>query len=70
MYPVIGDAFWTDHAFWIAPSAASGLICDALAKMTTPEEQTEGLLNEWMVLARHNKRVNEEASSYFRKWQT
>ena len=36
--------------------------------MTTPEAQTEALLNEWMVLARHNKRVHEEASSYFRKW--
>ncbi len=36
--------------------------------MTTPEAQTEGLLNEWMVLARHNKRVHEEASCYFRKW--
>ncbi len=36
--------------------------------MMSPEAQTEGLLNEWMVLARHNKRVHEEASSYFRKW--
>jgi len=43
-------------------------MCDALAKMTTPEAQTEGLLNEWMVLARHSKRVHEEASCHFRKW--
>ena len=36
--------------------------------MTTPEAQTKGLLNKWMVLARHNKRVHEEASCHFRKW--
>ena len=43
-------------------------MCDALAKMTPPEAQTEGLLNEWMVLARYNKYVHAEESSYFRKW--
>ena len=26
------------------------------------------MLNEWMVLARHNKKVHDEAASYFRKW--
>ena len=36
--------------------------------MATPEAQTEGLLNERMVLARHNKRMHEETSSHFRKW--
>ena len=44
-----------------------GHICDALAKMTTREAQTEGLLNEWMVLARYDKRVHEEASCHSRK---
>jgi hypothetical protein len=28
----------------------------------------EGLLNEWMVLARHGRRVHDEAAGYFRKW--
>ena len=36
--------------------------------MTTPGAQIEGLLNEWMVLTRHNKHVHENSSSYFRKW--
>ncbi len=27
----------------------------------------EALLNEWMVMARHNRRVHDEAASYFRK---
>ena len=36
--------------------------------MSSPEAQTEALLNEWMVLARHNRRVHDEAASYFRKW--
>ena len=36
--------------------------------MSSPEAQTDALLNEWMVLARHNRRVHDEAASYFRKW--
>ena len=39
-----------------------------MLKMSSPEAQTEGLLNEWMVLARHNRRVHDEAASYFRNW--
>ena len=34
----------------------------------SPEAQTEGLLAEWMMLARHDKRVHGEASTYYRKW--
>jgi hypothetical protein len=34
----------------------------------TPKAQTEALLTEWMMLARHNKRVHEAASLYLRKW--
>ena len=34
----------------------------------TPEAQTEALLTEWMMLARHNKRVHGDASTYYRKW--
>jgi len=37
-------------------------------RMSRPEAQAEGLINEWMVLARHNRRVHDEAESYFRKW--
>jgi hypothetical protein len=34
-------------------------------RMSRPEAQAEGLINEWMVLARHNRRVHDEAASYF-----
>ncbi len=34
----------------------------------SPEAQTEALLSEWMMIARHNKRVHEAASTYYRKW--
>jgi hypothetical protein len=34
----------------------------------SPEAQTEALLTEWMMLARHNKRVHLAASTYYRKW--
>ncbi len=37
-------------------------------RMSSPEAQTEALLNEWMVLARHNRRVHDEGASYFRNW--
>jgi len=33
----------------------------------SPEAQTEALLIEWMILARHNKRVHLAASTYYRK---
>ncbi len=36
--------------------------------MQTPEAHTEALLTEWMMLARHDKRVHEAASTYYRKW--
>ena len=34
----------------------------------SPEAQTEGLLTEWTMLARHTKRVHGAASTYYRKW--
>ncbi len=36
--------------------------------MSTPDAQTEALLNEWMVLARHNRRVHDTAAGHFRRW--
>jgi hypothetical protein len=36
--------------------------------MSSPEAKTKGLLNEWMVLARYNRRVHDESTGYFRNW--
>ena len=42
---------------------AAALYVALVQRMSSLEAQTTGLLNEWMALARHNRRVHDEAAS-------
>jgi hypothetical protein len=52
------------------PGAPAALYVALVQKMSSPEAQTEAILNELMVLARHNRQVHDEAATYFRNRRT